>query len=145
LSGAMPDHAYDARRVLQRARAPSPLTPAAWGFWLAVVVPAAVATVLATHAFTSGDGWTRFALLTAGASAAQLSSLQLTRRRVFHPAVVFVVAGSLLLSPQQLVLMCAIHNIPDWLKHRYAWYIQSFNIANYVLAGLAASTCLLYT
>src|SRR5438477_144532 len=31
----MPDHAYDARRLLQRARARSPLTPAAWGFWLA--------------------------------------------------------------------------------------------------------------
>jgi len=139
VSSAMFDHAHDARLLLRRARTPTPLTPAAWAFWLVVIVPAAVATALATQALASGDGWTRFALLSAGASAAQLSSVQLTRRRVFHPAVVFVIAGALLLSPQQLVLMCAIHNVPDWLKHRYPWYIQSFNIANYILAGLAAS------
>jgi putative nucleotidyltransferase with HDIG domain len=28
--------------------------------------------------------------------------------------------------------------VPDWLKQRYPWYIQTFNIANYALAGVAA-------
>jgi putative nucleotidyltransferase with HDIG domain len=140
VSATMLDHARDARLLEGRARAPSPLSPAAWAFWLAVVVPAAVAIDLATRGLAPGNDWTPFVLLTAAGSAAQLTSVQLTRRRVFHPAIVFVVAGALLLSPQQLVLMCAIHNLPDWLKHRYAWYIQSFNIGNYVLAGLAAST-----
>jgi putative nucleotidyltransferase with HDIG domain len=130
----------EARSLVRPARSLSPLRPAAWAFWLAVVVPAAVAIELAAPALTRGGGWTRFVLLTAAASAAQLSSVQLPRRRVFHPGIMFVVAGALILSPQQLVLMCAVHNVPDWLKQRYAWYIQSFNIANYILAGLAAST-----
>ena len=73
------------------------------------------------------------------ASAAQLSSVQLTRKRVFHPSIVFVVAGALLLSPQQVALMCVVQHIPEWLKQRYPWYIQTFNIANYVLAGGSAA------
>ncbi len=28
-------------------------------------------------------------------------------------------------------------HIPEWLKERYAWYIQSFNICNYTLGNLA--------
>ena len=60
--------------------------------------------------------------------------------RVFHPAILFVVAGALLLPPELLVLLGVVHCIPDWLKQRYAWYVQTFNIANYVLAGLAAWT-----
>ena len=35
--------------------------------------------------------------------------------------------------------MCVVQHLPDWLKHRYSWYIQPFNIANYVLAGGAAA------
>ncbi len=140
MSEATLSHAPRPRTLLRPARVESPLPLSAWAFWLAVVAPAAVALELAARTLGDGDGWTRFVVLTAAGSVAQLSSVQLTRRRVFHPALMFVVAGSLMLSPQQLVLMCAVHNVPDWLKQRYAWYIPPFNIANYVLAGLAAST-----
>jgi putative nucleotidyltransferase with HDIG domain len=109
----------------------------AWAYWAAIVAPAGVA-VVASFVTRPDDGWNEFALLTAAAAIAQLTSLQLTRNRVFHPSVVFVVAGALMLTPQQLVLMCALHNIPDWLKQRYAWYIAPFNIANYVVAGALA-------
>ena len=34
--------------------------------------------------------------------------------------------------------MGVVQRIPEWLKVRYAWYIQGFNIANYTLNGLAA-------
>ena len=34
--------------------------------------------------------------------------------------------------------MGVVQHIPDWLKHRYAWYIQTFNICNFTLDGLAA-------
>jgi putative nucleotidyltransferase with HDIG domain len=79
-----------------------------------------------------------FTMLGIAASVAQLSAVHMTRRRVFHPAIVFVIVGALVLSPQQIVLMCVLQHLPEWLKQRYAWYIQSFNIANYVLAALAA-------
>jgi putative nucleotidyltransferase with HDIG domain len=127
------------QRRLRPRRAQSALTPAAWLYWAAVVAPAALVLERALRSDPS-DGWTRFAVLAGAASIAQLSSVHLTRNRVFHPAIVFVVAGALVLSPEQLVLMCVVQHIPDWLKQRYAWYIQPFNIANYVLAALGATT-----
>ena len=65
----------------------------------------------------------RFAILATASSVAQLTSVRLTpTKRVFHPAIVFVVAGALLLSPQQLVLMCVVQHVPEWLSSRKAWY-----------------------
>ena len=115
------------------------LSTTAWIYWLAVVGTAAGALAVSVPGLAHADHWGRFALLTAAASVAQFSAVKLTRKRVFHPAIVFVVAGALLLSPQQLVFMCVLQHVPDWLKHRYSWYIQTFNIANYVLAGGAAA------
>ena len=114
-----------------------PLPPGAFAFWLAIAAPAAAAAYLALRRLPA-TGWDRFWLLALTASLAQLAAVHMTRRRVFHPAIVFVVAGILILPPQQLVLMCVLQHLPEWVKQRYAWYIQLFNIANYVLAGLAA-------
>jgi putative nucleotidyltransferase with HDIG domain len=115
------------------------LPPAAAGYWLGVVGAGAVVLAAAGSQLRVSGGWDRFAVLAAAASFAQLSAVQLTRNRVFHPAIVFVVAGAVLLTPQQLVLMCVVQHVPDWLKHRYAWYIQPFNIADYTLAAGAAA------
>jgi putative nucleotidyltransferase with HDIG domain len=113
------------------------LSLASWIYWSAVVVPAALGIPLAvTHAH--GEQWSRFALLTVLASASQLLSFHLNRRRVFHPAILFIVAGALLLPPELMILLVVLHCVPDWIKQRYPWYIQTFNIANYVTAGVAA-------
>ena len=114
-----------------------PLPPAALAFWLVVLAPAAAAAYLAARRLPL-EGWDRFWLLALAASLAQMSAAHTTRRRVFHPAIVFVVVGIVVLPPQQLVLMCVLQHLPEWIKQRYAWYIQLFNIANYVLAALAA-------
>jgi putative nucleotidyltransferase with HDIG domain len=84
------------------------------------------------------DDWDRFLALSALASVSQLFSFHLNRRQVFHPAVVFIIAGALLLPPELMILLVVISCVSDWLKHRYPWYIQTFNIANYVVAGVAA-------
>jgi len=126
-------------RRLRDVQTTSPLSARAWLYWLLVVAPALAGGALAAPQLDAATGWGTFAFLTAAASIAQLSAVQLTRNRVFHPAVVFVVAGALMLSPQQLVLMCVIQHVPDWIRQRYAWYIQPFNIANYVLSAAACS------
>jgi putative nucleotidyltransferase with HDIG domain len=113
------------------------LTPAAWLYWAAVVAPAALGIVVAADHVEAID-WRRFAALAVLASVSQLLSFHLNRRRVFHPAIVFIVAGALLLPPELMILLIVIHCVPDWLKQRYPWYIQTFNIANYVLSGVAA-------
>ena len=40
--------------------------------------------------------------------------------------------------PELIALLGVVYGIPEWLKIRYAWYIQAFNIANHTLNGLAA-------
>jgi len=115
-----------------------PLSLKAWLYWAAVVVPVAIGVLVAELHLHTGADWRNLFILTALASVAQLLSFQLNRRRVFHPAIVFVVAGALLLPPALLVLLIVAHCIPDWIKQRYPWYIQTFNIANYTLAGVAA-------
>jgi HD superfamily phosphohydrolase YqeK len=116
------------------------LTPAAWTFWLAVVgLGSAVVALSLLSLPGSYTGWWSFAALAAGASTTQLTAVHLPRNRVFHPAILFVVAGALLLQPEQLALMCVLQHVPEWFKQRYAWYIQPFNIANYIFSGLAAA------
>ena len=113
------------------------LTPAAWLYWAAVVAPAALGILVAADHVEAID-WRRFAALAVLASLSQLLSFHLNRRRVFHPAILFIVAGALLLPPELMILLVVIHCLPDWLKQRYPWYIQTFNIANYVMSGVAA-------
>jgi putative nucleotidyltransferase with HDIG domain len=113
------------------------LTPAAWLYWTAIVAPAALGMPFAA-AHVSAIDWRRFAALAALASLSQLLSFHLNRRRVFHPGILFIVAGALLLPPELMILLIVVHCLPDWVKHRYPWYIQTFNIANYVTSGVAA-------
>jgi putative nucleotidyltransferase with HDIG domain len=124
------------RLRLRRGRI-GPLATSAWLYWLAVVAPAAFGIAFAAVQVPTTD-WRRFALLVGLASAAQLLSFHLNRQRIFHPAMLFVVAGALLLPPELLILLVVIHCVPDWFKQRYPWYIAIFNIANYVVSGIAA-------
>ena len=113
------------------------LTPAAWLYWTAVVAPATIGVFLAAAHVDTVD-WRRFLALAGLASASQLLSFHLNRRRVFHPGILFIVAGALLLPPELMILLVVIQCLPDWFKQRYPWYIQTFNIANYVASGVAA-------
>ena len=113
------------------------LSRPAWLYWVAVVAPSA-AGILIAAAHVHAVDWRRFAALAALASISQLLSFHLNRARVFHPGILFVVAGALLLPPELMILLVVIHCLPDWLKQRYPWYIQTFNIANYVTSGVAA-------
>src|SRR5919204_1289246 len=79
-------------------------------------------------------GWTTFAALAIGASIAQLFAFHTIRNQVFHTTPLFFVAGAMLLPPQLLVLLPLISHVPDWVRKRYAWYIQTFNILNFTLA-----------
>jgi putative nucleotidyltransferase with HDIG domain len=113
------------------------LTPAAWLYWSAVVAPAAGALLFGLTRLDE-ENWGRFALLVALACVSQLLSFHLNRRRVFHTGIAFSVAAALLLPPELVVLVCVAQHVPEWLRQRYPWYIQTFNMANYVAAGLSA-------
>jgi putative nucleotidyltransferase with HDIG domain len=106
-----------------------------------LLVIGTVALVLGITAFRTPiptGSWLLFALLAVPATLTQLCAIQKPRHQVFHAALVFVIASVLLLPAPLLVLMCVIQHIPDWFRQRYRWYIQSFNICDYVLSSLAA-------
>ncbi|MEX1358323.1 MAG: diguanylate cyclase [Gaiellaceae bacterium] len=82
--------------------------------------------------------WERFAALAAGAALAQLFVVRSPRNQSYHTSYAFFVASALLLPPELIILVGLVANVPEWLKERYPWYIQSFNIFNFTLNMLGA-------
>jgi len=116
-----------------------PLSWSAWLYWIAVSASALVAfAVTGVKLDATTVDVRRLVLLALFASLSQLLSFHLKRRRVFHTGLAFTVAAALLLPPEFVLLVCAVQHIPEWLRQKYPWFIQTFNIANYMLAGLAA-------
>ena len=115
------------------------LPPAAWAYFSAVVAAAvAVAVPLVARISVQTPGWGAFLFLSTGAALAQLFVVRTTRDQSYHTSTAFLIAGALILPPELVVLMGVVQHIPEWIKHRYAWYIQTFNICNYTLNSLAA-------
>jgi PAS domain S-box-containing protein len=82
--------------------------------------------------------WLRFAALAGACALAQLFAVRIGRNQSYHTAIAFLLAAALSLPPGLIVLVVLAQHIPDWVRARYSWYIQSFNIANYLLDALAA-------
>jgi hypothetical protein len=79
-----------------------------------------------------------FALLTILATVSQLFMVDAPNRHSYHATPAFLLAGAFLLDPMLLVPMVVLALIPEWVKYRYPWYIQTFNIATYLVNVLAA-------
>src|SRR5436190_4174089 len=109
------------------------------------VVVAAVFTVAAipplSHLNASTNGWTTFAILVVIAATAQLFVVRTPRNQSYHTTIVFLIPAAMLLPPELVALMGIVHQLPEWLKTRSAWYIQSFNICNWTLSMLSAWAC----
>ncbi len=99
----------------------------------AVVAAAATSTVSYDHV-----DWTVFVAVLAGGAVAQMFATQTSGNQVFHTGLAFSVAAALVLPPELVVVVCVLQHVPEWLRQRYPWFIQGFNIANVVLSALAA-------
>ena len=82
--------------------------------------------------------WRLALLLGIGAAVAQLFVVLTPRNQSYHMTPVLVVAAAILLPPPLIAFVALVQHVPEWLRERYPWYIQTFNIANYTLSGLAA-------
>jgi hypothetical protein len=103
----------------------------------------ALATVAAAGKFYLGapnvkHGWFTFVILAVAATLAHTFPVKSPRNQMYHTSVVFLVAAALLLPPELIVLIPLVQTVPEWLKERYPWPIQGFNISNYTLDSLAA-------
>jgi len=120
-------------------RVPPPGLPVtARGYFYATVVAAFVAAAATSTASYDDVRWTFFVALLAGGALAQLFAAHTAANQVFHTGLAFSVAAALVLPPELVVVVCVLQHVPEWLRQRYPWFIQGFNIANVVLSGLAA-------
>src|SRR3954469_6945602 len=118
------------RRVL-------PTAAAAYGVAIGVAALAATLGLLTRLDSSETSKWTTFLILAAGAAASHTYTVRTARDTAFHTSWVFLIPSALLLPPELVALLGVVMHVPEWLKERYAWYIQSFNICNYTLGNLA--------
>ncbi|HWM13350.1 MAG TPA: diguanylate cyclase [Gaiellaceae bacterium] len=118
---------------------PSTIPRRAKAYLYAVGILAVLAAfVPLSHLSPDSAGWPAFFALAACAAVAQLFVVTTPRDQSYHTSNVFLIAAVLLLPPELIALLGIVYGIPEWLKVRYPWYIQGFNIANHTLNGLAA-------
>jgi len=98
----------------------------------------ALAAYVAGPWTVGGSDLMAFGLLTFLATISQLFMVDAPNRQSYHATPAFLLAGAYLLDPVLLVPMVVMALIPEWIKYRYPWYIQTFNIATYLLNVLAA-------
>jgi diguanylate cyclase (GGDEF)-like protein/putative nucleotidyltransferase with HDIG domain len=106
-------------------------------YFLLVAGATAAATLPFMARLQDTNHWLAFFILGTAAATAQLFRVQTPRDQAYHTAIVFVIAAAFLLPPELVALMGIVQHIPEWLKIRYRWYLQTFNICNYVLASMA--------
>src|SRR3954470_11623479 len=120
----------------ERAGHGLPLSATIYGLVVAVAaLAAALPFIFRLDAHT--QGWVTFGILAAGAAASHTYTVRTAKDSSFHTSWVFLIPAALLLPPELVALLGVVMHVPEWLKERYAWYIQSFNIANYTLGNLA--------
>lgn len=87
-----------------------------------------------------------FIILTVLATVTQLFKSEAPSHQAYHPALIFVFAGVLLLDPLLFALLIIISHLLEWIKerltvkgeHLQAWYIQPFNISMHIILGFGA-------
>ena len=123
------------RRIRQVPTARLPATARTF-FWATIaaafVAAAATSTVSYDHV-----RWPAFLAVLVGGALAQVFATHTEGNQVFHTGLAFSVAAALVLPPELVVVVCVLQHVPEWLRQRYPWFIEGFNIANVVLSGLA--------
>ena len=103
---------------------------------------AALAAAVAVPQFVeltpARQDWLEFLLLAGAAAVAQLFVVKTPRDQSYHTSIVFIMPAVFLLPLGLVVLMAVVQHVPEWLKVRYPWFIQSFNICNHTINLVAA-------
>ncbi len=94
--------------------------------------------VVVSGGHPSAEQVAAFAVLGVLSAAAQLFKVDAPSSHSYHTTPAFLFAAVLLLDPALLVPLGLIILVPEWIRYRYPWYIQTFNISTYLLNMLAA-------
>lgn len=108
--------------------------------WSVLIVGGIVALRCLASLPAGPEQWLTFATLLLCAATAQLFPVVTPKNQAYYVTIVFFFAGVLLLPPAAIVLLVVLAFVPEWFKHKYPWYIQTFNMANFLMAAFIART-----
>jgi diguanylate cyclase (GGDEF)-like protein/putative nucleotidyltransferase with HDIG domain len=116
------------------------LSPKAIAYFAVVTAVAlAVCVPFVAQIDRETEGWVTFGILAVAVALAQFYVVRTPgSNKSYHTTGVFLVAAVLLLPPELVVLVPLVQHVPEWLKTRLTWYVQTFNILDYTLATMAA-------
>ena len=72
------------------------------------------------------------------ATVAQQFKVRSPKHQSYYTTTIFFFAAALLLHPAYVVVIILTAHGVELLRARYRWYIQAFNVANFLLCSLAA-------
>ncbi len=72
------------------------------------------------------------------ATIAQQFKVKSPKHQSYYTTTVFFFAGAVLLHPAYIIAIILAAHAVESLRVRYRWYIQAFNVANFVLCSIAA-------
>ena len=111
----------------------------AWVYLAVVYVAAALAVLLTLPVSVDRETLTLALVLAVLAAVAQLFVVITPRNQSYHVTPGLVVAGAILLPVPLVAAIVVAQHLPEWVKERYPWFIQVFNMANYTLGAVGAS------
>src|SRR3989442_14146602 len=105
----------------------------------AVLATASLAAVLGIIVAPARLALAPVALVLLGcATVAQQFKVRSPKHQSYYTTTIFFFAAALLLHPGYVVAIIVLVHAVELLRVRYRWYIQAFNVANFLLCSLAA-------
>ncbi len=122
------------------------MSKSAWGYVLFIILAGAAISGITYFSFTpAATNWIYFLVLTILATIAQLFKSEAPTHQLYHPALVFLFAGVIMLDPFPFAMMVVICHLVEWIKERLiksshlrAWYLQPFNMSMHIIVGSTA-------
>src|SRR5207237_10198227 len=72
------------------------------------------------------------------ATIAQQFKVKSPKHQSYYTTTIFFFAAALLLRPGYVIAIIIAAHAAELLRVRYRWYIQAFNVANFILCSMAA-------
>ena len=73
------------------------------------------------------------------ATIAQQFKVKSPKHQSYYTTTIFFFAGAVLFRPAYIIAIILAAHAVELIRVRYRWYIQAFNVANFILCSLAAA------
>ncbi len=74
------------------------------------------------------------------ATIAQQFKVKSPKHQSYYTTTIFFFTGAVLFPPAYIIAIILAAHAVELIRMRYRWYIQAFNVANFILCSIAAAT-----